>query len=217
MQANKKPRLFDIKRLPMDLARLVCSPLPLLYRIKRLTPDGKKYTKKHKGGFIIAANHTSFSDPFIVGCTFWYRRVFCLAAEVVMQKPLRALLLKGVGCIKIERDKADIEAIKKSVEVLKSGYGLIIFPQGGITAEDSDNRLKSGAVLMAMQAGVPIVPIHIAPKQGKLSRRRVFIGDTIYPNEECQKKIPSTKDIETITQHLMDEMNRCKDASQRSL
>lgn len=205
-----KPKLFNIKRLPMDLARLVCAPLLLLYRMKRLTPTGKKYKGRIHGGAILAANHSGFSDPFLVGAALWYRRTFFLAAETVMKGKLRSWLLGGVGCIRIDRNEADIEAIRKSVGVLKEGHLLTVFPQGGITEGDDVQALKSGTVLIALQAGVPIVPMHIYPKKHWYSRRTVVIGNTINPKDYIQKKFPSTADIDRISQVLLEEMNRCK-------
>ncbi len=206
-------RLFDFKHFPMDMARLVCSVLLPILRIKRRTPEGKKYTQKIKGGAIIAANHTSFSDPFIVGVTFWYRRLFFLVAEIVMQGKLRSLLLKGVGAIRIDRNNADIEAINKSVAKLKQGYLLTVFPQGEIHKQDDIDTIKSGAVLMALRAGVPIIPMHILPRERWYNMRTVVIGKTINPKDYCQRKLPSTADIKNITDALINELNRCKSAN----
>lgn len=203
-------RFFRLYHIPMDMARLVCAILLPVMRMKRLTPDGEKYTARLRGGAIIAANHTSFIDPFVVGVAFWYRRLHFLVAEVVMKKKLRALLLRGVGAIKIDRNSTDIEAISKSIKVLKEGYLLSIFPQGGIDKEDNVDSLKSGAVLIAMRAGVPIVPMNIAQTQHWYSRRTVVIGKTIDPKDYCAKKFPSTADIENITHALAEELNRCK-------
>lgn len=207
---KKKARLFDIRRLPQDIGRLVCLPLLPWYRMQRLTPEGSKYSGKLRGGAIIAANHTSFTDPFSAGVAFWYRRMFFLVAEVVMQGKLRRALLRGVGAVEIDRKSADIEAIKRSVAILKSGRVLTVFPQGGIARGDSIGALKSGAVLMALQADVPIVPMHIIPKKKWYHRRRVVIGTTLYPKAMVTKKIPSTADINRITDALMEEMNRCR-------
>lgn len=207
---QKKAKLFNIKRLPMDMARLVCTPLLLVYRMKRLTPTGEKYKGRIRGGAILAANHSGFTDPFLVGVAVWYRRTFFLAAETVMKGKLRSWLLKGVGCIRIDRNEADIEAIRKSVGVLKEGHLLTIFPQGGITEGDDVQALKSGTVLIALQAGVPIVPMHIYPKKHWYSRRTVVIGKTIDPKEHFQKKFPSTADIDRVSQILLEEMNCCK-------
>lgn len=206
---HKKNRHFHFKRLPMDIARLVCAPLIPIYRVKRLTPSGEKYKGKIQGGAILAANHTGFSDTFVVGVTVWYRRMFFLAAEVVMKTKLRSWLLKGVGAIKIDREAADIEAIRKSVEVLKQGYLLTIFPQGGITQGEDIQTLKSGAALIALQAGVPIIPMHIMPRKHWCSRCTVVIGNPIDPRNYTPKKFPSTADIERVSQVLADEMNRC--------
>ena len=206
---KKKNRHFSFKRLPMDIARLVCAPLIPIYRVRRLTPTGEKYQGKIQGGAILAANHTGFSDTFVVGVTVWYRRMFFLAAEVVMKTKLRAWLLRGVGAIKIDREATDIEAIRKSVEVLKQGYLLTIFPQGGITQGEDIQTLKSGAALIALQAGVPIIPMHIMPRKHWYSRCTVVIGDPIDPQNHIQKKFPSTADIDRVCQVLEEEMNRC--------
>ncbi len=213
---KKGHRLFDIKHFPMDMARLVCSVLVPILRIKRRTPEGKKYCQKIKGGAIIAANHTSFADPFIVGITFWYRRLFFLVAEVVMKGKLRPILLKGVGAIEINRNQTDIEAINKSVQKLKDGYMLTVFPQGEIHRKDDIDTVKSGAVLMAIRAGVPIIPMHILPRNRWYNMRTVVIGKAIYPTEILQKKLPSTADINNITEALVKELNRCKNANTQS-
>lgn len=205
----KKTRLLSWKRLPMDIARLVCAPLLLLYRMKRLTPGGETYRGRIRGGAVLAANHTSFADPFLVGVAVWYRRLFFLAAETVMQGKLRTWLLKGVGAIRIDRNTADVEAIRNSVNVLKEGHLLAVFPQGGITAGEEVQSLKSGAVLIALQAGVPIVPMHIYPRKHWYSRRVVVIGNEVDPRKIIQKKFPSTADIEKVSGVLMEEMNRC--------
>lgn len=206
---NKKPRLFNLKRLPMDIGRLVCVPLLLLFRMKRLTPEGEPYREKIRGGAIVAANHTSFTDPFLVGVAFWYRRMFMLVAEVVMKGKLRSWLLKGMGAIRIDRNAADIEAIRKSVGVLKEGHLLAIFPQGGIAKDTDVQTLKSGAVFIALQAGVPIIPMHILPRKHWYSRRKVVIGKTIDPKAYIEKKFPSTADIDRVSRVLLEEMNRC--------
>ncbi len=203
---TNKPKLFNIKRLPMDFARIVASPLLLAFRMKRLTPDGKKYTEKIEGGAVIAANHSSMLDPFLVGTVFWYRRLFFLVAEAVMRNKFLAWLLKGVGAIRIDRNTADIEAIKKSVDVLKQGHLLSVFPQGSIQKEEAFNAIKAGAVLIALKADVPIIPVTLLPRKNIFQRRRAIIGKTVYPKDHVSGKFPSTADIEKITNLLMEEM-----------
>ena len=206
-------RLLDLRLIPMDLARLVCAALVPLLRIRKITPEGTPYTEKLRGGAIVAANHTSFVDPFIVGVTFWYRRLHFLVAEIVMQGRWRSWLLRGVGAIRIDRNTADLEAVNRSVDKLRAGFLLAVFPQGQIQREDHVDAIKSGAVLMAIRAGVPIVPMHIKQRPRWYNARTVVIGRTIRPTESYTKKMPSTADIQRITAALLEELNRCKAAN----
>ena len=206
----KKAKLFDIRKLPMDMARLVCWPLLPWYRMQRLTPEGAPYRGTLHGPAIIAANHTDFEDPFLVGVAFWYRRMYFLAAEAVMAgKKLRKKLLQGAGVIEIDRTIADIEAIRKAVKVLKEGHLLAIFPEGGIQEGGDVQAVKGGCILMAVQADVPIIPMHIQPKEKWYRRRRVVIGTPICPKDYFTKKFPTTADLDRAADALMAEMNRC--------
>ena len=208
-QKRKKAKLFNIKLFPMDFARVGCSPLPLIYRVKRLPPAGEKYRHKIRGGGLVAANHHDFSDPLVMFITFWYRRIFFLASELVMAKPLRRRLMSGMGAIRIDRNIADMEAIRKAVTRMKEGHLLVVFPEGQLSDTEEVTTIKSGAVLMALQAGVPIYPMHIYPREKWYKPRTVVIGDPIEPNKLCTRKIPSTADIQNISNILMEEMNKC--------
>lgn len=206
---RKKAKLFDIRHFSMDFARVNMALLPLFYRVRARTPDGEKYRKKIRGGALIAANHYDFSDPLVLFVTFWYRRVFFLAGELVMNGSMRSKMLAGLGAIRIDRNIADMEAIRRCVGLLKEGHVLGVFPQGQITKTQEVSDVKHGAVLMALQAGVPIIPMYIQPHSKGCKGRDVVIGDPIYPNELCAKKIPSTADIQKISEILAAEMNRC--------
>jgi len=209
--------LFSFRHFFMDMARLVSAVLVPILRIKRLTPDGKKYKGRIKGGAIIAANHTSYLDPFIAGVTFWYRRMHFLAAEVVMKTKLREVLLRGVGAIKIDRNGTDIEAITKSVSKLKSGFLLTVFPEGGIQRNgDDDKSIKSGTALISLKSSTPVVPVHIFPRKHWYNTRTVVIGAVIDPGDYCQKKFPSTADIEKLTEAIAEEMKRCREFNQEN-
>lgn len=194
----------------MDIARIICGVLVPVFRLRRICPDGTPYRGKIRGGALIAGNHTSFADPFIMGVAFWYRRTFFLVAEVVMKNPVVAFFLRGVGAIRIDRGSTDIEAIGKSVKVLKQGYLLTMFPQGGIQRTEQDGPLKAGAVLIALRAGVPIVPVYIAPRRHWYSRVTVVIGQTLQPDTLCPKKFPSASDLQHATDLLAQQFEQCQ-------
>ncbi len=204
-----KAKLWDIRRLPQDLGRLVCCWLPLAFRLKKRRPDGTPYKTILRGGGVLVSNHTCMIDPLLVGTAFWYRRVFFLAAKEVMRNPVIRVLCKGIGCISIDRGATDLQAIKQSLAVLKAGRLLTVFAQGGIG--EQVEQIKSGAVLLAVQAGVPLIPMYVAKRPHPFARRPVIVGEPIDPTALCTKKMPSVKDIERITDALLAELCRCQD------
>lgn len=200
---------------PMDMGRIVCAVLPLLYRIKRIDLNGEKIKKHFKGGAVVVSFHTSFSDPFLIGTSFWYRRMFFLAAKEVMRSRIIEILLKGIGCIKIDRDASDIEAIKKCVSVLKDGKLLSVFPEGGIHREKEADKIKSGAVLIAIKAGVPIIPVYKAKRKNIFKRQTVVIGESFDCRDYCSKRFPSVAEIDELTSKLLIQMEECKKAYEK--
>lgn len=207
---NKSKNIFRF--LPMDMGRIVCAVLPLYYRTKRVNLKGEKVKEHLKGGAVVVSFHTGFSDPFTLGNCFWHRRLFFLAAKEVMKNRLVEVLLKGMGCIKIDRDASDIDAIKKCVSVLKDGRLLGIFPEGGIHRDGEVDKIKSGAVLIAMQAGVPIIPVCIEKRKNIFKRQVAVIGEPFDCREYCPKRFPSVADISEVSQKLLIKMEECKKA-----
>ncbi len=209
-KANKKSKIFNLRRLPMDFGRIVCWPCLLFFRIKRYDTNKNTYKKHIKGGVLVAANHIDFGDPFILGTTFWYRRVFFLASKEIMSKGLQNLLLREIGCIKIDRENSDIESIRKAVDTLKSGNMLGIFPQGGLKKAGELGAIKSGSVLIATRAGVPIIPMYSEKRRHWYERRIVVIGEPIVCNEHFSSKLPSLSDIKKISDILLERMEECR-------
>ena len=71
-------------------------------------------------------------------------------------------------------------------------------------------KFKSGTVLMALKAKVPILPLYIEPKRHWYSYRKVVVGNEFNPSLICNKKMPSTQDVEALTDKLKEEMKLCK-------
>ncbi len=201
-----KPKIFQLKKFPMDMARVILGIIFIpTYRVKKyyLSADIKAEIKSFYGT-IIAANHRSFADPFILNSCFWYRRFHFTASEQVM-RGIRGKLLTGAGCIEIDRTITDFEAVKKCVNVLKSGWPLGMFPQGGINRDE----VKGGVALIAAMAGVPIVPTYIAPREHWWQRTRVIFGKPIHIGEICTKKLPGKQDIDTICEVMKERYEAC--------
>ena len=208
MEQPKKHKIFRIDKLPMDLARIVMLILIPFYRIRRVYLGSEEQVKALRDGVILAANHTSFQDPFVITAAFWKRRVFYVVGEAVMSSRIRNFFLKAAGCIRIDRNITDTKAIKECVAVLKEGFALELFPQGGI-GED-ENAFKSGVALIASLAKVPILPMFVVRRKNIFRRQTLVIGDPFYCSDYCAKKLPSVQDLEMITEKLFEKYEECK-------
>lgn len=209
-QKSKFATTFDLRHLPMDLGRLVCLPCPLLFRVKRVRPDGTRYRGRLRGGHLLVSNHVGFADPFWMGSCFWYRRIFFLTAEHIMERKLQGLLLRGMGCIRIDRNISDLEAVRRAIDTVKEGHCLTVFAQGGIDRSGDLTAIKSGAILMGLRSGAPIVPMYTRRRKHWYERQVVVIGEAFRCSDFCTRKMPSMGDIEQLSSILLSRMEECK-------
>ena len=203
---KKKPFAY----LPMDAARVVFWLMGIYFRFRAVDTAGNPYKPKIQGSAVVVANHTGFIDPFVLTGLFYRRRMFLLAAKEVMATPAREFWLTKAGCIKIDRSISDMTAIRNCVTVLKEGNLLGMFPEGHIRQEGETDQIKSGAALIAMQAGAPIVPLYSKKPSRWWHRRNVVVGEPFFPGELCQKRFPSVADLEEISRRLSQKIEECK-------
>ncbi|HEY0169871.1 MAG TPA: lysophospholipid acyltransferase family protein [Pyrinomonadaceae bacterium] len=115
-----------------------------------------------EGGLIIAANHQSYFDPFWVGSRV-RRPVRFLAWDEALKWPLVGRMMEMLGAWPIVLDRGSPTAYRRSMQWLRSGGALMIFPEGERAFADGEvGRFKAGAVRLALEADVPILPVTIS-------------------------------------------------------
>jgi 1-acyl-sn-glycerol-3-phosphate acyltransferase len=113
------------------------------------------------GGFLLAANHISHFDPFLLSLAV-PRKIDWMTMAEFFRSPVVGFLLRAVDAFPAERDHADRKTIRTAIERLKEGRVIGLFPEGGI--RDGARSLLEGALLrpgaatLAHMAGVPILP-----------------------------------------------------------
>jgi 1-acyl-sn-glycerol-3-phosphate acyltransferase len=113
------------------------------------------------GGVIIAANHQTYFDPFWVAC-FVMRPVRFLAWDAAFNWPIVGFFLRLFGAWPLQLEGVDPKPIRRSLQWIREGGAVVIFPEGGRGNPDgSMKKFKAGAVRMALEAGVPILPVTI--------------------------------------------------------
>lgn len=114
-----------------------------------------------QGGFLIAANHTSHLDPFLIGAHVPQQVAF-FARKTLWKPGLVAWWLDKVGTIPVDRDGgSDVTAIKRVLQALKMGRTIIMFPEGTRSSTGQLQPPKPGVGMFACRAQVPVVPARI--------------------------------------------------------
>ena len=81
----------------------------------------------------------------------------------------------------MDRGKADVGAIKQAMKFLKGGEKVLLFPEGTRIKDGGAGEAKTGAAMLAVRCGVPILPVYISEKKKWFGRTPVIIGEPYYP------------------------------------
>ena len=152
------------------------------------------------GGVIVAANHQTYLDPFWLSIPI-KRPTRYLAWSVAFNWPIVGRGLVWLGAWPLTVEGSDPAAIRRSLQWLRDGGVVVIFPEGSRGAPDGKlDRFKAGAVRLALEADVPILPVTIKggnriwPKGWRLphlGRVEVIYHPLVYakpaPEEEARK------------------------------
>jgi 1-acyl-sn-glycerol-3-phosphate acyltransferase len=129
-----------------------------------------KITGRHNvpdGGCVLCANHSAYSDPLFVIVSL---KIFphTMGKSELFEKKLKARFFRWVQVFPVSRETADLRAIKTSLDLLRSGKRLLVFPEG--TRHKTDEN-KRGVAMLAAKAGVPIIPVYITEGKKHLFQR----------------------------------------------
>ena len=138
-----------------------------------------------EGGFVLAANHTSNFDPWPLALPLFPRRQLRFMAKSELFNPILKPILLGGGAFPVRRGEADLEAVRRAVELVRDGEIVVMFPEGtrrrkGLRKKH-EARAHTGAARIALTAGAPLVPAAIkgTDKLSRLGPLRVAYGRPI--------------------------------------
>lgn len=138
--------------------------LPFMHLVARYRiVDGEKMPKT--GAFVLAPNHYSEIDPVVIGVVMWKlgRMPRYLAKGSLFKYPVLGALLRASGQIPVERSGAvrGSDPLVAARRIVDDGLAIVIYPEGSLTRDPDlwPMRGKAGAVRMALEAGIPLIPI----------------------------------------------------------
>ena len=166
--------------------------------------------------YIFAGNHCSQYD--VLSFQGYFPHDFrWIAKKELFRIPLLGQAMDRVGYIPIDRShgRQALKSLDKAAKQIAAGSSVLIFPEGTRSADGLLHEFKTGAVLLAMKAGVPIVPISfngsyevlpkgkLLPKSGLITIR---IGPAI-PMDQCKAsdKQDLARNLRAAVEKLLDE------------
>jgi len=113
------------------------------------------------GGVVIAANHQTYIDPFWLSLPI-KRPTRYLAWSAAFSWPVVGKCISLFGAWPLALEGSDPAAIRRSLQWLRDGGAVVIFPEGARSTSTGElDRFKAGAVRLALEANVPILPVTI--------------------------------------------------------
>jgi len=137
--------------------RAVLVPAFLVYfRLQRI---GREHLPR-RGPLLLAANHRSFLDPFVIGMLVG-RPVYYMAKRELFQRRWQAWLLNSLGAFPVDRGTGDSEAIDTARAILERGDCVVIFPEGTRVRPGPLGAPQRGIGRLALETGAPVAPVAV--------------------------------------------------------
>lgn len=167
-------------------------------------------------GAIIAVNHSSYLDFFIISAVI-RRRLYFLAAQELHRVRFLKWFMRYNERIYLDRERPGVKYFREVVKILQQKKLVVLFPEGTRSKDGKIHRGKLGFVKLAIVARVPIIPIAISgtfdvySRQGRFPRLcrscKVHVGEPVFLSEYFEKKT-SKNVLQEIADDIMDRISK---------
>ena len=153
-------------------------PIRLFHRIR--VKGRENEPRRGDGSYLVICNHLTWHDPIFLCASLRQQQPHFMAKKELFRKKIFAWLIAALGAFPIDREGADITAIKTALGSVRAGQKLIIFPQG--TRHAAEGETKKGAAMLAVKTRAPILPMYITEGKRFRCRATVVIGKPFTPD-----------------------------------
>jgi 1-acyl-sn-glycerol-3-phosphate acyltransferase len=137
--------------------RALLIPFFLVYfRLQRV---GREHLPR-TGPLLLAANHRSFLDPFVIGALV-RRPVYYMAKRELFEKRWQAWILNALGAFPVDRGAGDGAAMATARTILERGDCVVVFPEGTRIREGGLRDPRRGIGRLALETGTPVAPVAV--------------------------------------------------------
>ena len=133
--------------------------VPFFVIYLRMGRVGREHLPR-RGPLLLAANHRSFLDPFLIG-TLVRRPVYYMAKRELFENRLLGFLLNRLGAFPVDRGAGDAEAMATAREILARGDCVVVFPEGTRVRRGPLGTPRRGLGRLALETGAPVAPVAV--------------------------------------------------------
>ncbi len=139
------------------MLRALLVPFFLVYfRMQRI---GREHLPR-SGPLLLASNHRSFLDPFVIG-TLVRRPVYYMAKRELFEKRWQAWILNALGAFPVDRGAGDSDAMATARAILERGDCVVVFPEGTRMRPGPLGEPRRGVGRLALETGAPVAPVAV--------------------------------------------------------
>lgn len=177
----------------------------------RIKVTGAEYLPD--GSAIICGNHTSLLDPIVIALAMYRerRQKSKFMAKIELSRvPVLSWLIKPF-VIFVDRGNSDRKAIKDTIDLLRKGEKIIIFPEGTRVNAGEDSKAKTGVALISIKSEAPLVPVYLTEGKKNLFRfpkLTVSFGKPYLPQKE--EGLSTSESYRKIADDLMGRIRALK-------
>jgi 1-acyl-sn-glycerol-3-phosphate acyltransferase len=153
------------------------------------------------GRLVLCSNHRSNWDPLILAAMF-PRKISWMGKKELFQNKFLKVPLNWLGVFPVDRQVADLSAVKTALRILKSEKVLGIFPEGTRVKEYNPENAKAGVALLAMKSQAPVLPVYIEGSYKLFSRLDIVIGEPIAYHKKYTGRL-GNEDYSNISQEIL--------------
>ena len=133
---------------------------PFFWTYLRMRRTGREHIPA-RGPVIIAANHRSFLDPFVLATMARRPMYYVAKRELFAYHPVLSWLLSALGAFPVDRGAGDTQTIRTAKELLARGEIVLIFPEGHRIRPGALGNTHRGVGRLALETGVAVVPVAV--------------------------------------------------------
>lgn len=161
-----------------------------------------------EGAYLLVCNHLTVLDPIWLCAVLKNQQPHFMAKAELFKVPVLSQLVRALGAYPVKRGGADVGAIRNTIKMLSEGRTVGMFPQGtrrkGV--DPTTTEVKSGAGMIAVKSGAPVLPVYIKTKDNRpriFRRIDIYVGKPITA-EEIGYDGESAGEYARISKYLFD-------------